>query len=76
MADGQVDEAEYRIQFDRYSDCMTAAGSPLDGVNKAGPIITYINFGASVSSGAEGRCYAEEFAQVDRMRQDAHQPGS
>lgn len=75
-ADGEVTEAEYRAQFDRYSDCMTAAGYPLDGVNKAGPIITYINSGASVSSGAEGRCYAEEFAQIDGMWQATHQPGS
>lgn len=65
MADGEVSEAEYHAQFDRYSDCMTAAGYPLGSVNKSGTVITFVYSGAAVTSGEEGRCYAQEFAQVD-----------
>lgn len=76
MADGEVSEAEYHAQFDRYSECMTAAGYPLDGVNKSGTVIRYLNSGAAVSSGAEGRCYAQEFHQIDMTWQSAHQDNS
>lgn len=72
MADGVVSEAEYRAQFDRYSACMTAAGYPLDGVDDSGTIITYLNSDTAVASGAEGQCYAQEFAQVDMTWQGAH----
>lgn len=73
MADGEVSEEEYRAQFDRYADCMVAAGYPVDAINTSGTIITYVNSGASVTSGAEGRCYAQEFAQVDRTWQGSNQ---
>jgi hypothetical protein len=73
MADGEVSEREYHAQFDRYADCMTVAGYPLDGVNKSGTVITYLNSGAAVSSGAEGRCYAQEFHQIDMAWQSSHQ---
>ena len=73
MADGQVSDAEYHAQFDRYSECMIAAGYPLDAVNTSSLIVTYVNSSDSVSSGAEGRCYAQEFAQIDLSWQAAHQ---
>ena len=73
MADGEVSDAEYHAQFDRYSECMIAAGYPLDAVNTSGLIVTYVNSSDSVSSGAEGRCYAQEFAQIDPSWQAAHQ---
>lgn len=76
MADGEVSEAEYHAQFDRYAECMTVAGYPLDGVNKSDAIIKYLNSGAAVSSGAEGRCYAQEFDQIDMTWQGAHQDNS
>lgn len=64
-ADGDVTEAEYRAQFARYSECMTAAGYPLGSINTGGEVITYTNSGVAVDSGAEARCYAREFEQVD-----------
>ena len=73
MADGEVTEVEYHAQFDRYSECMTAAGYPLGSPNKSGTIITYVNSSAAVTSGAEGACYAKEFAQVDMTWQVAHE---
>jgi hypothetical protein len=76
MADGEVSEVEYHAQFDRYSDCMTAAGHPLGSVNKFGTVIRYVNSNDSVTSGAEGRCYAQEFAQVDMAWRGAHQDNS
>jgi hypothetical protein len=76
MSDGGVSAAEYHAQFDRYAECMTAAGYPLDGVNKSGTVIMYSNSGAAVSSGAEGSCYAQEFHQIDMTWQGAHQADS
>jgi hypothetical protein len=76
MSDGEVSAAEYHAQFDRYSECMTAAGYPLDGVNKSGTVIRYLNSGAAVTSGAEGRCYAQEFHQIDMAWQAAHEDDS
>jgi hypothetical protein len=76
MADDEVNEAEYHAQFERYAECMTVAGYPLDGVNKSGTVIKYLNSGAAVSSGAEGRCYAQEFDQIDMTWQSTHQDNS
>lgn len=72
MADGEVTETEYRAQFDRYVQCMAAAGYPVDVVAGLSPVIRYTNSSAAVSSGTEGRCYAEEFAQVDATWQGMH----
>ena len=74
IADGEVNEAEYHAQFDRYSECMTAAGYPLGSINKSDTVITYNNPAAAVTSGDEGRCYAEHFSQVDMAWQSDHAP--
>lgn len=73
MADGQVTNEEYRAAFTRYSECMTAAGHPLIGVNDAGTVITYSNSDAAVTSGVEGKCYALEFGQIDPAWQIANE---
>lgn len=65
LSDGTVTEDEYRAGFARYSQCMSDAGYPLDGVSDMGPIITYSNESAAVQSGQENRCYASEFAGLD-----------
>jgi hypothetical protein len=44
---------------------MTDAGAPLERVDQSGTVITYSNTSDTVTSGAEGRCYAEEFALLD-----------
>jgi hypothetical protein len=74
MLDGEVSEAEYHAQFDLYSECMTTAGYPLEAIDKSGAIITYSNSGASVTSGAEDRCYAQHFSQIDLAWQSAYAP--
>lgn len=74
IADGEVNEAEYHAQFDRYSECMTAAGYPLGSINKSDTVITAAIPGAAVTSGEESRCYAEHFSQVDMVWQSAHAP--
>jgi hypothetical protein len=76
MADGEVSVTEYHVQFDRYSDCLSAAGYPLGSVNKSRNVITYVNSSAAVTSGAEGRCYAQEFAEVDLTWQVSEQDAS
>jgi hypothetical protein len=74
LADGEVSAAKYHAQFDRYSQCMTAAGHPLESVDKSGEVITYKTSGASVTSEAEGRCYAQHFAQHNLAWQSTHAP--
>lgn len=60
-----VTETEYRDGFARYDACIINAGSPLVSVDQSGTIIKYSNTGGSVTSGAEGRCYALEFTLLD-----------
>ncbi|MHA7278191.1 hypothetical protein ACX80H_00360 [Arthrobacter sp. MDT2-2] len=74
LADAEVGEAEYHAQFDRYSQGMTAVGHPLEPVDKSGEVITYNTSGASVTSEAEGRCYAQHFAQANLAWQSIHAP--
>lgn len=73
MADGNVTEAEYRAGFDRYAQCMTDGGHPVDVIDTTQTVILYVNSGASVQSGVEGRCYAQEFALLDPAWQVANQ---
>ena len=73
MADGIVTKAEYRAGFDRYAECMTAGGHPVDVIDTTQTVIRYVNSGASVESGVEGRCYALEFALLDPAWQGANQ---
>ena len=65
MADGTVTEAEYHEGFERYQQCMTDAGYPVDVADAAGPLIRYSNSGPAVDSGSEGACYAAEFRSID-----------
>lgn len=73
MADAIVTEAEYRAGFDRYAQCMTDAGYPVDVIDATAPIIRYVNSGAAVHSGVEGHCYALELALLDATWQAANQ---
>ncbi|MEV8267702.1 hypothetical protein [Microbacterium sp. NPDC076911] len=73
MADGAVTEAEYRDGFTRYRQCMRDAGYSLIRVDDGGTIITYSSPAQGTVSGAEGRCYAEEFGQLDAAWQIANE---
>lgn len=72
LADGEVSAEEYHAQFDLFAQCVADAGYRLGSVNKAGTFITYATPGEAVSSGADERCYALEFRDVDTAWQGAH----
>lgn len=72
LADGVVTEAEYRAGFERYVKCMSDGGHPVDVIDTTQEVIRYVNSGASVETGVEGRCYASEFAQLDSGWQSAN----
>ena len=74
LADGEVTEAEYHAQFDRYAECMNDAGYPLGSIDKTGTVITAVRSEAAVTSGSDSRCYALEFEQVDTAWQSSHAP--
>jgi hypothetical protein len=74
IADGEVTEAEYNAQFDRFSECMTAGGYPLGSINKFDKIFTASIPGAAATSGVYDRCYAEHFFDVDIAWQSSQAP--
>jgi hypothetical protein len=65
LSDGKVTRAEYLAAFNRYAGCMTAAGYPLQAVPDDYVYYPYAITDNAVSSGADARCYASEFKQVD-----------
>jgi hypothetical protein len=69
LADGQVTHDEYVAAFNRYSGCLTAAGSPLGVVSTDTPYISYSIAGSAVDSGADANCYAAEFEGIDQAWQ-------
>jgi hypothetical protein len=71
MADGSVTEAEYRAGFERYANCMSTAGYPVDVIDTTQTVIYYVNSDVSMQSGVEGRCYASEFGLLDSAWQIA-----
>jgi hypothetical protein len=73
LEDGTVTHTEYRAGFDRYARCLADAGHPVDVLGEEEGVIRYANSEASVHSGAEGRCYAREFALIDPAWQGAQQ---
>jgi hypothetical protein len=69
LADGKVTFPEELAAYNRYVGCLTAAGYPMGVVPTSGPYISYAVTGAAVDSGADARCYASEFKEVDSMWQ-------
>jgi hypothetical protein len=65
LADGIVDEAEYRAGLDRYIACMAEAGFTVDVLDTAEPIARYVIGNDAVLDGADERCYAAEFREID-----------
>jgi len=64
-----VTAAEYAAAFGRFQSCMAKAGSPLIGVDSAGPLIDYRLPAAAFDSGDFDRCYLSEFQKVDERWQ-------
>ncbi|WP_157480300.1 hypothetical protein [Leifsonia sp. Root227] len=69
LSDGRVTHAEYLAAYSRYAGCMAEAGYPMAPVTGAPPFVFYAVPDAAVDAGADGTCYAREFAQVDRAWQ-------
>ena len=69
MADGKVTRTEYLAAFNRYAGCLTAAGYPLSPVPDNYVYYSYAITDKAVSSGADARCYASEFQEVDPVWQ-------
>jgi hypothetical protein len=54
----------YQLAFERYSDCLSEAGTPLVEADLTGPVYEYAAPASAVYSGAEDRCYAD-FRAID-----------
>lgn len=65
LADGVVDEQEYLAGLNRYIECMAEAGFTVDVLDTSGPIVEYRIGNDSVLDGADERCYAAEFRELD-----------
>ena len=65
LADGIVDEAEYRAGLNRYIACMAEAGFTIDVLETGEPIVRYVVPGEAVTDGADERCYVSEFRDLD-----------
>jgi len=65
LADGVVDEAEYRAGLARYASCLDRAGFGLIVHDDDGPLIDYSVPGDAETEGANGDCYLREFASID-----------
>ena len=69
LADGIVDEAEYRAGLDRYVACMAEAGFTIDVLDTNEPIARYVISDEAHQDGANERCYISEFRDVDMQWQ-------
>lgn len=63
IADGVVTREEYEAGFDRYVDCMAAAGWTVDAIDRSAPVIEYRFDGAATD--ADFLCYEVEFYRID-----------
>ncbi|MFG6476995.1 hypothetical protein ACFXP7_11485 [Microbacterium sp. P06] len=69
LLDGRVTEAEAMAAFERYRSCLREAGYEPFGIQRDGPFINFSIPAAAVESGADGPCYAGEYAAVDTIWQ-------
>jgi hypothetical protein len=69
LADGIVDEAEYRAGLARYVACMADAGFTVDVLDTDEPIARYVISHEAVQDGADERCYVSEFRDIDMLWQ-------
>lgn len=65
MADGKLTRTEYLAALNRFAGCLTAAGYPLSAVPDDYVYYPYAVTAEAVASGADARCYASEFKEVD-----------
>jgi hypothetical protein len=73
LADGQVDRGEYQGGFTRYQACMREKGYDVVVTDDADTVMDIRIPAAGVESGADERCYIEEFNQIDDAWQLANE---
>ncbi|KRC91041.1 hypothetical protein ASE25_22055 [Terrabacter sp. Root85] len=78
IRDNKVDASEYRAAFQRFRECLSAAGYELGQVELKHAMYEFAMPDAAVQSGAEKKCYHAEFNFVDILWQtsDGVQNGS
>lgn len=69
--DGVATTDEYQAAFQRFRECVSAAGFELEGVDFTGTGYRYVMPSAAVDDGAEAECYDVEFRYVDMLWQSA-----
>lgn len=69
ISDGEVTVDEYRAAFQRYRECLSAAGFELVDVEFSNPLYDYGVPNAAVEEGAEEECYLSEFRYTDILWQ-------
>lgn len=69
--DGVATADEYSAAFQRYRECLSAAGFEMTYADLSGVVYDYGVPAAAVDDGVEGDCYDAEFRFVDMLWQSA-----
>ncbi|GAB3229135.1 hypothetical protein GCM10027586_14270 [Kineococcus gypseus] len=69
MGDHEATAEEYQAGFQRFRECLSAAGFELTDVDLSGPVYDFGVPDAAVQAGADARCYESEFYYVDMLWQ-------
>jgi len=69
LSDGEVTADEYEAAFQRYRECLSAAGYELADVQFDNHVYSFGVPGEAVDSGVDDECYSAEFRYVDMLWQ-------
>lgn len=69
ISDRKATADEYRAAFQRYRECLSAAGFELTDVEFASPVYEFAVPDAAVEDGADAECYDAEFRYTDMLWQ-------
>ncbi|MDD9206556.1 hypothetical protein PU560_08765 [Georgenia sp. 10Sc9-8] len=69
LSDRTVTRDEYEAAFQRYGDCMSAAGFEVQYVGLTDHVHHYVVSNAAVEDGADAECYEAEYHYVDMLWQ-------
>lgn len=78
ISDRKATVDEYQAAFQRFRECLSAAGFELENVALNNQVYDFGVPNAAVDDGADGKCYEEEYKFTDMLWQssDAVQSGS
>ncbi len=71
ISDRKATAGEYQAAFQRYRECLSAAGYELSGVDLTNSVYEFGVPGAAVEDGADAECYQAEFRYVDMLWQSS-----